>query len=135
MKHTHTTLSESGTKAILCLQEAIGILDSAERWRKEDLASITPFLSIIKGTVTDTKYRLAQTTIQKADKELKTFCDNLSELSIPEDQIQTLRNVSLPQEIKTKQFFETTLSAKEYAVLRGQITDVIQCLTTVLATF
>ena len=61
---TTTQPLETANKIIESLNEAIRTLDSAERWGNEDLSSITPFLTIIRGTVNDTKYRLAQITIQ-----------------------------------------------------------------------
>lgn len=124
MTTTHSSF-DSTNKILESLNEALRILDSAERWGKEDLSSITPFLNIIKGTVNDTKYRLAQITIRSAEEELQSLMDSLSADTLPEELAQNLKNASLPEEIKSKNFFETSLTHEEYEALREQINIVI----------
>lgn len=119
-------LLESGNKVIEALNEAKETLNSAERWGNEDLSSISSFLVIIKGTINEAKYSLAQTTIRNAEEELETFYSYLTAFSIPEELAISLKNASLPDEIKTKNFFNRTLTHDQYEQYRNQIEFVIQ---------
>jgi hypothetical protein len=121
----NTDIMQSGNKVISSLNEAKGILDSAERWTNEDLTSISSFLTIIQGTVNDTKYKLAQITIHSAETELEHFNTLLQDQPIPESLSHHLRHASLPEEIKSHNFFKTALTHEEYEALRCQIDIVI----------
>ena len=122
---TTTQPLETANKIIESLNEAIRTLDSAERWGNEDLSSITPFLTIIRGTVNDTKYRLAQITLHSAEDQLHDLVATLSSYSLPDELAEHLKNASLPAEIKSKSFFETSLTHDEYQALKNQINVVI----------
>jgi hypothetical protein len=123
---------QSGNKVISSLNEAKGILDSAERWANEDLTSISSFLTIIQGTVNDAKYKLAQTTIHCAEAELEHFNTLLQDQPIPKSLAHHLNHASLPEEIKSHNFFKTALSHEEYEALRCQIDIVIGHVTSAL---
>lgn len=125
-------LFESGDKVIASLNEAKETLNSAERWGNEDLSSISSFLTIIQGTVNEAKYSLAQTTIRNAEEELSNFIGLLNDFSIPETLFISLKNASLPEEIKTQNIFNRTLSHDQYDLYRGQIDSVIKTVSDVI---
>lgn len=125
-------LFESGNKVITSLTEAKGTLDSAERWANEDLKSICSFLTIINGTLNDTKHNVAQATIHNAEAELQKFNELLSAFSLPEKYISKLNNASLPEEIRATGFFDTKLSHEEYENFRSQLDSVIESVTEII---
>lgn len=125
-------LFESGDKVIAALNEAKETLNSAERWGNEDLSSISSFLTIIQGTLNEAKYSLAQTTIRNAEEELSNFIALLHNFSVPETLLTSLKNASLPEEIKTQNIFNRTLSHDQYDLYRGQIDSVIRTVSDVI---
>lgn len=127
-------LKESGSKVIKALNEAKETLNNAQRWGNstKNLTSISSFLTIINGTVNDTKYKLAMITLKNAEEEFNRFLSLVQDNELPSDYARHLHGVSLPEEIKKDNFFELSLSDKEYMTYRNQIEDVISSINEVM---
>lgn len=133
---TNTTilnLKESGNKVIASLNEAKETLTNAQRWGKEDFRSVSSFLTIINGTVNDTKYRMAQAIIDNANEELEKFISLLDTKSVPVSYAKHLQTASLPKEITKHNFFEIALTDAEYDAYRAQLDDVIASVSDIIS--